>query len=69
MAFMKTYRQMETVVEKYEREVWEYEQKLKQKQQHAERPSEKKSIRAQLRQLQEKGKHQARNRKSFDREM
>lgn len=68
MAFMKTYREMETVVEKYEREVWEYEQKLKRKQKPAERPPEKRSIREQLRQLQAEGKQQARNRKSFDRE-
>lgn len=31
MAFMKTYRQMEDVVERYEREVWEYNLRLKQK--------------------------------------
>ena len=68
MAFMKTYREMESVVARYEREVWEYEQKLKQKEQPAERPPEKRSIRAQLRQLQAEGKQQARNRKSFDRE-
>lgn len=68
MAFMLTYREMETVVEKHEREVWEYEQKLKQKQQPAERPPEKRSIREQLRQLQAEGKQQTRNRKSFDRE-
>ena len=68
MAFMKTYREMENVVARYEREVWEYEQKLKQKEQPAERPPERKSIRAQLRQLQAEGKQQARNRKSFDRE-
>ena len=68
MAFMKTYREMESVVARYEREVWEYEQKLKQKEQPAERPTEKKSIKAQLRMLQAEGKQQARNRKSFDRE-
>lgn len=30
-AFMATYRKMEEVVERYEREVWEYNLKLKQK--------------------------------------
>lgn len=45
MAFMKTYREMENVVERYEREVWEYEQKQKP----AERPSERKSVRERLR--------------------
>ena len=66
MAFMKTYREMENVVERYEREVWEYEQKLKQKQRPAERPPERKSVREQLRQIQAEGKQQARNRKTFD---
>ena len=61
MAFMKTYREMENVVERYEREVWEYEQKLKQKQRPAERPPERKSVREQLRQIHAEGKQQARN--------
>jgi hypothetical protein len=42
MALMRTYREMKTVVGRYEREVWEYEQKLKRKQKPAERPPEKK---------------------------
>lgn len=68
MAFIKTYREMENVVERYEREVWEYDQKLKQKQRPAERPPERKSVREQLRQIQAEGKQQARNRKTLDRE-
>ncbi len=45
MALMRTYREMKTVVGRYEREVWEYEQKLKRKQKPAERPPEKKKYR------------------------
>lgn len=68
MAFMQTYREMENVVTRYEREVWEYEQKLKQKQKLAARPPERKSVREQLRQIQSEGKQQTRSRKAFDRE-
>ena len=68
MAFMKTYRQMESVVEQYNREVREYEQKLKQKEKPAVRPPERKSVREQLRHIQADGKQQTRNRKSFERE-
>ena len=68
MAFMKTYRQMESVVEQYNREVREYEQKLKQKEKPAARPPERKSVREQLRHIQAEGKQRTRNRKSFDRE-
>lgn len=68
MAFMKTYRQIEDVVERYEREVWEYNLRLKQKEKPAEKPPEKKSVREQLRQLQAEGKQQTRNKKTFDRE-
>ncbi|MBE6671776.1 MAG: MobA/MobL family protein [Ruminococcaceae bacterium] len=68
MAFMQTYREMENVVARYEREVWEYEKKLKQKQKPAARPPERKSVREQLRQIQSKGKQQTRSRKTFDRE-
>lgn len=68
MAFMQTYRQMEAVVAQYNRELREYEQKLKQKEKPAARPPERKSVREQLRQIQAEGKQQTRNRKPFDRE-
>lgn len=67
-AFMATYREAEAVVERYEREVWEYNLKLKQKEKPAKKPPEKQSIREHLRQLQEQGKQQSRKKKSFDRD-
>lgn len=67
MVFMQTYRQMESVVAQYNRELWEYEQKLKQKEKPTARSPERKSVREQLRQIQAKGKQQTRNRKSFNR--
>lgn len=67
-AFMATYREMEGVVERYEREVWEYNLKLKQKENPTKKPSEKQSVRKQLRQLQEQGKQQSHKKKSFDRD-
>ena len=67
-AFMATYREMESVVERYEREVWEYNLKLKQKKNPAKKPPEKQSVREQLRQLQEQGKQQSHKKKSFDRD-
>ena len=67
-AFMATYREMEGVVERYEREVWEYNLKLKQKEKPAKKPPEKQSVREHLRQLQEQGKQQSHKKKSFDRE-
>ena len=68
MAFMQTYRQMEAVAAQYNRELQEYEQKLKQKEKPAVRPPDRKSVREQLRQIQAEGIQQTRNRKSFDRE-
>lgn len=65
---MATCREMEDVVERYEREVWEYNLKLKQKEKPAKKPPEKQSVREHLRQLQEQGKQQSRKKKSFDRE-
>ena len=65
---MATYREMEGVVERYEREVWEYNLKLKQKEKPAKKPPEKQSVREHLRQLQEQGKQQSHKKKSFDRE-
>lgn len=67
-AFMATYREMEGVVERYEREVWEYNLKLKQKEKPAKKPPEKQSVREHLRQLQEQGKQQSHKKKSFDRD-
>ena len=67
-AFMATYREMEGVVERYEREVWEYNLKLKQKEKPAKKPPERQSVREHLRQLQEQGKQQSHKKKSFDRE-
>lgn len=54
--------------ERYEREVWEYNLKLKQKEKPAKKPPEKQSVREHLRQLQEQGKQQSHKKKSFDRE-
>ena len=59
---------LEDVVERYEREVWEYNLKLKQKEKPAKKPPEKQSVREHLRQLQEQGKQQSHKKKSFDRE-
>ena len=67
-AFMATYREMESVVERYEREVWEYNLKLNQKEKPAKKPPEKQSVREHLRQLQEQGKQQSHKKKSFDRD-
>ncbi|MFR7590073.1 MAG: MobA/MobL family protein [Longibaculum sp.] len=67
-AFMATYREMEGVVERYEREVWEYNLKLKQKENPAKKPPEKQSVREHLRQLQEKGRQLSHKKKSFDRD-
>ena len=67
-AFMATYREMESVVERYEREVWEYNLKLKQKEKPAKKPPERQSVREHLRQLQEQGKQQSHKKKSFDRD-
>ena len=66
-AFMKTYREMEDVVEQYERELREYDLKLKQKEQPAEKEPEISSVRERLRQLQRQGKQQPHRKKSFDR--
>lgn len=66
--FMKTYRDMESVVERYESEVQEYQRRLKQKERPAEKPPEAASIRERLRQLQQQGKQQPHKKKSFDRE-
>lgn len=70
-AFMATYREMESVVERYEREVWEYNLKLKQKKNPAKKPPEKQSVLKHLREIQERTKQkppQRQRKKSFDRD-
>ena len=52
MALMRTYREMKTVVGRYEREVWEYEQKLKRNKSLPKDRPKKRSIRERIRQLQ-----------------
>ena len=64
---MKTYREMEGVVERYEREVQKYNQKLKQKTHPSEKEPEIYMARERLRQLQQQGKQQQKK-KSFDRD-
>ena len=73
-AFMRTFREMESVVEQYNRDLAEWERKV-QKKQPAEKERyaqpEKDSVRNRLRQLQEHGRqrNQPRQRtKSFDRD-
>ena len=66
--FMKTYREMESVVERYEREVREYDQKRKQKERTFEKPPEKGSVRERLQQIQQQGKQPPHKKKSFDRD-
>jgi len=66
-AFVKTYREMERVVEHYEREVQEYNLKLKRKEQPTEKEPEISDVREKLRQLQRQGKQQPHRKKSFDR--
>ena len=71
-AFMRTFREMESVVEKYNRDLAEWERQVSRKQQPAKkeerRPPERESVRNRLRQLQEQGKYQKPRKKSFDRE-
>lgn len=62
---------MEGVVERYEREVWEYNLKLKQKEKPAKKPPEKQSVLKHLREIQERNKQkppQRQRKKSFDRD-
>ena len=61
-AFMATYRKAEAVVEQYNRELAEWERKVREKEKPAEKeqaaPPEKKSVRDQLRRLQAEGRRQ-----------
>ena len=72
-AFMATYRKAEAVVENYNRELAEWERKVRENRRPAEKerltPPEKKSIRDQLRRLQAEGRQRSQpKRKSHDRE-
>ena len=60
-AFMKTYREMEKVVDSYERDVLEYNQKLEQKERPAVKPPEISSVREMMQQMQEQRKQQQGN--------
>lgn len=66
-AFMATYREAETVVEQYNRDLAEWERQVKQKS-RLPRPPERESVRHRLRQLQEQGRQQKLRKKSFDRD-
>ena len=71
-AFMATYREAEAVVERYNRDLAEWERKAKEsrrptaKEQYS--PPERESVRNRLRQLQAQGRQQKSRKKSFDRE-
>ncbi len=66
-AFMATYRETESVVERYNRDLAEWEHQMKQKS-RPQKPPERESVRNRLRQLQEQGRQQKPRKKSFDRE-
>lgn len=70
--FMRTFREMERVVEQYNRDLAEWERQVSRKQQPAKkeehRPPKRESVRNRLRQLQEQGRQQKPRKKSFDRE-
>lgn len=65
--FMATFREMETVVEQYNRDLAKWEQQVKGKN-RPPKPPEKESMRSRLRQLQEQGRQQKPRKKSFDRD-
>lgn len=71
-AFMATYRKAEAVVEQYNRELAEWERKVKESRRPAEKeryaPPEKQSVRDQLRRLQAEGKQTKPKHRSHDRE-
>lgn len=64
---MATYRKAETVVDKYNRDLAEWESQFKEKS-RPPKPPERESVRNRLRQLQEQGRQQKPRKKSFDRE-
>lgn len=68
--FMATFREMEAVVEQYNRDLAKWEQQVSEKS-RPQKPPEKESIRSRLRQLQEQGRQRnlpKQKKKSFDRE-
>lgn len=71
-AFMAIYRKAEAVVDNYSRELAEWERKVKESRNPAEKeryaPPEKQSVRDQLRRLQAEGKHTKPKHRSHDRE-
>ena len=71
-AFMATYREAEAVVERYNRDLAEWERKAKESRRPAAKeqysPPERESVRNRLRQLQAQGRQQKPRKKSFDRE-
>lgn len=71
-AFMATYRKAEAVVENYNRELAEWERKVKESRRPAEieryAPPEKQSVRDQLRRLQAEGRQTKPKHRSHDRE-
>ena len=71
-AFMATYRKAEAVVDNYNRELAEWERKVKEKSRPAEKeryaPPEKQSVRDQLRRLQAEGRQPKHKHRSHDRE-
>lgn len=67
--FMATFREMEAVVEQYNRDLAKWEQQVSEKS-RPQKPPEKESIRSRLRQLQEQGRQRnlpKQKKKSFDR--
>ena len=71
-AFMATYRKAEAVVENYNRELAEWERKIKESRRPAEKeryaPPERESVRDQLRRLQAEGRQTKPKHRSHDRE-
>ena len=71
-AFMATYRKAEAVVENYNRELAEWERKVKENSRPGEKeryaPPERKSVRDTLRRLQAEGKQHRTRKKSHERE-
>ena len=66
-AFMRTFREMEGVVEQYNRDLTEWERTVRKRNRPQKSP-ERESVRNRLRQLQEQGRQQSHRKKSFDRD-
>lgn len=65
--FMRTFREMKSVVEQHNRDLAAWERQVKEKR-RPPKPPEKVSIRNRFRQLQEQGRQQNPRKKSFDRD-